>query len=254
MPIAVLHPPGVAPRHPVPIEKGFGAGSWLAGRAAPRPVSNDMRSHASAQDVAGALHQGWRIMLEAIEDSALLTDADARVMFANRDAEMLLRRGEWLRLRDGRLHAVRMADRARLGAAIRAAALSLGPQRQKARLAIGAAEGGIPCIAVIGAATGLPFAEAGLPCPAALLILRDPSPGVDAALLRELFGLTDAEARIATHIAQGLPLRVASRCEGVAHSTARTHLQAVFGKVGVHSQSALASVLARLPRRERQEG
>ncbi|MBR0665258.1 helix-turn-helix transcriptional regulator [Roseomonas hellenica] len=219
-----------------------------------RPLSNDMRGHASAQDVAGALHQGWRIMLEAIEDSALLTNADARVMFANRDAEMLLRHGEWLRLRDGRLHAARPVDQARLSAAIRSAVLSPGLQRQKVRIAIGTAEGGIPCIATIGTATGLPFAEAGLPRPAALLILRDPSPSVDAALLRALFGLTDAEARIAAHIAQGLPLRVASRCEGVAHSTARTHLQAVFGKVGVHSQSALASVLARLPRRERQEG
>lgn len=248
MPIGALRLPGAVPRHPIPIENGFGAGSRIAMRAVAGSAEDDTRSHDPAREMAGAILKAWRIMLEVIEDAALLADADARVILTNRAAEALMRRGEWLRQRDGRLHTARAADQARLRAAIRAATLEPRLRRQKARLAIGTAEGGTPCVGVIGSVTDGPFAEAGLPRPAVLMILRDPSLGVDAALLRELFGLTDAKARIAGHVARGLPLRVASRCEGVAHSTARSHLQAAFGKVGVHSQSALASVLARLPR------
>ncbi|HEY4250548.1 MAG TPA: helix-turn-helix transcriptional regulator [Roseomonas sp.] len=200
-----------------------------------------------ARHFAGTVRRNWSTLLDTMDAAALLADADGRLILANRDAEALLRRGDWLRLRAGRLQTARTAGQAKFAAAIRATALGPAAQR-KGRLSIEAADHAPPCIAILGAAPAIPVTEIGLPRPAALLILRDPSPGIDPGLLRSLFGLTGTEARIAAHVAAGLPLRTVSEREGIAHSTARTHLQAIFGKVGVHSQSALASLLARLPR------
>ncbi|MBR0668642.1 helix-turn-helix transcriptional regulator [Roseomonas hellenica] len=200
-----------------------------------------------ARHLNGTARRNWSAMLETMDAAALLADAGGRVILANRYAERLLRRGHWLRVHAGRLQASRAADEAKLAAAIRTTVLAPVTQRRRSRLSLRAVGNEPPCLAVIAAAPAIPVAEFGLPRPAALLILRDPSPRTDPALLRSLFGMTESEARIAAHIAGGLSLGAAAQRERIAHTTARTHLQAAFGKVGVHSQSALASLLARLP-------
>ncbi|MBR0654529.1 helix-turn-helix transcriptional regulator [Plastoroseomonas arctica] len=202
-----------------------------------------------ARHFAGAVNRNWQALLETISAPAMLTTGEGRVILTNHGGEAVLRRGAWLRLQGGRLVATHAAAQAKLAKAIRAASLRPEAADRPTRLAIAAAGGGPPCLAVIGSAPIIPVAEIGLPRPGALLILQDPATRPDPLLLRELFGLTDAEARIAAHIAAGRSLGSASEREGVAHSTARTHLQAVFGKVGVRSQAALAGTLARLPMR-----
>jgi DNA-binding CsgD family transcriptional regulator len=200
-----------------------------------------------ARHFAGALRRNWTVLLETIAAPALLTDADGRIILANPGAEAMLRHGVWLRLRGGRLRAAAPRAQAALTGAIRDAALDPTAPRRSTRLAIPAAGGAPPCLAVIGSAPVIPVIEIGLPRPGAILILQDPGAAPDPATLRDMFGLTGAEARIAAHIAAGRTLGAASAREGIAHSTARTHLQAVFGKLGVRSQAALAGVLARLP-------
>jgi DNA-binding CsgD family transcriptional regulator len=71
------------------------------------------------------------------------------------------------------------------------------------------------------------------------------SPGApDAALLRGLFDLTAAEARVASGIAEGLsPEQIAER-HGSSQATVRHQLKSIFAKTGVGRQSQLAALLA----------
>jgi DNA-binding CsgD family transcriptional regulator len=66
----------------------------------------------------------------------------------------------------------------------------------------------------------------------------------DAALIRELFDLTAAEARVASGVAEGLtPEQIADRRSGSVE-TVRAQLKSVFAKTGVRRQAQLAALLA----------
>lgn len=58
----------------------------------------------------------------------------------------------------------------------------------------------------------------------------------EASLLKILFDLTPAEARIARHLIGGMTLAEAAAVEAIAYSTARVHLKAIFGKTGCSRQ------------------
>jgi DNA-binding CsgD family transcriptional regulator len=64
----------------------------------------------------------------------------------------------------------------------------------------------------------------------------------DAALIRGLFDLTAAEARVASGVAEGLsPEQIAER-HGATRDTVRHQLKTVFSKIGVTRQSQLAAL------------
>lgn len=63
--------------------------------------------------------------------------------------------------------------------------------------------------------------------------------------LRRRYGLTEREAEIAQHLAQGLGLPEAAEHLGIQLTTARTHLGRLFEKTGTRSQLALALRVAR---------
>ena len=68
----------------------------------------------------------------------------------------------------------------------------------------------------------------------------------DPALVRDVLGLTLAEARVASLIGTGIAPRAAAQKLGISEETARTVLKRVFGKVGVARQSELAALMTRL--------
>ncbi len=68
--------------------------------------------------------------------------------------------------------------------------------------------------------------------------------GVDAAILKPLFDLTDAEASVLSHLSHGdAPGDVAKR-NAVSKETVRTHMKALFNKTGVNRQAALMRLVA----------
>jgi DNA-binding CsgD family transcriptional regulator/PAS domain-containing protein len=82
----------------------------------------------------------------------------------------------------------------------------------------------------------------------ALLTLTtvEPRPGPNATLLTRAFGLTPAEARLASIIAEGLnPERAAEELR-ISKATARNQLKAIFAKTGTHRQGELVALLSRL--------
>jgi DNA-binding CsgD family transcriptional regulator len=73
-----------------------------------------------------------------------------------------------------------------------------------------------------------------------------PRPGPKPALLAKIFGLTPAEAKLASLMAEGLsPERAAEELK-IARGTARNHLKAVFAKTATHRQGELVALLSRL--------
>jgi DNA-binding CsgD family transcriptional regulator len=82
----------------------------------------------------------------------------------------------------------------------------------------------------------------------ALLILTDLGTlrNVDPRLLRQIFDLTVAEARLAPLIAAGASPEKAAEMLGIARETARKQLKSIFAKTDTHRQSELASLLSRL--------
>lgn len=85
----------------------------------------------------------------------------------------------------------------------------------------------------------------------ALLVERDrkPSPvNGELSMLREAFGLTDREARVANLLAQGFDIAAIAAALAIRPETARTYLKDALEKTGTHRQAELAALLAGLGR------
>lgn len=81
--------------------------------------------------------------------------------------------------------------------------------------------------------------------PAALVFFSDPEthPEIDPDKLSSLYGLTPAEARLATLLAQDLSLADAAEELGVSQHTVRTHIKRIFAKTTTERQSGLIRLL-----------
>ena len=82
----------------------------------------------------------------------------------------------------------------------------------------------------------------------ALLTFADlgPRPGPDSRLLVSVFGLTGAEAKLASLLASGMALEEIARQLGIARETARNQLKAVFAKTETHRQAELVALLSQI--------
>lgn len=84
--------------------------------------------------------------------------------------------------------------------------------------------------------------------PAALVVIHEDAqaPAELPQLLREVYGLTPAETRLASLLATGMGLPEASERLHVRHETARSQLKAVFLKTGASTQARLTRLLTQL--------
>ena len=73
-----------------------------------------------------------------------------------------------------------------------------------------------------------------------------PRPGPKPAVLAKIFGLTPAEAKLASLMAEGLNPEKAAEELYISRETARNQLKAVFAKTATHRQGELVALLSRL--------
>ncbi len=188
--------------------------------------------------------------LDHLAFGVVLVDRHARVVQANRAAEAMLAQGDGIATDTSGLRAAtavqtaalrrlvaRAADRACIagrGGALRLDRPSLGRPLSVLVAPIGAAAEG---------AAWLPE-----PRPAAIVFVADPEQRhrSSASHLREIYGLTAAEAAVARLIAKGQGAKNAAEALGVAASTLRWHLQRVFEKTGTARQADLVRLVERL--------
>lgn len=176
-----------------------------------------------------------RVEPRGAEPAVLLVDAQLRVRLRNGAADTLVSDGVIALDADSRI----------AGAFASRLSRSLGQLRDPAPLLLQTPDQKDCYLGVC--VTPLRAAEAGGE-PLFVLILRDAGAELHArarAVARRN-GLTECEERLLLLIVDGLDPRSAAQRLGVARSTARTHLQRVFEKVGVGRQSELVAFIARL--------
>jgi DNA-binding CsgD family transcriptional regulator len=195
-----------------------------------------------------AERSGGLAALELLPTAVWLLDADGRLLFANRAGRELdqCHDGLWIDL-----HGMPVADDPgerqalqRCIAATIAAGRGLGVASDCV-LSVRRRQQAPPLYVTL-----YPLGrEALLHGSAAAMFILDPAkstvPHTDA--LRMLYGLTPAEARLASALAEGGTLAEYCGSHRLRANTVRTHLKRALAKTDTHQQSQLVSLIARLP-------
>jgi DNA-binding CsgD family transcriptional regulator len=190
------------------------------------------------------LPEGLAEILNRLLQGVILVDAEARVIFANRVAEAMLRAGRGLFLRRDGLGAEIPGETRRLRRIIAECAEprpGLGGARGHLRLS---REHRLP-LTVLVAPHRSRFGWIDVVRPRAMLFITDPeaNAAVRQQALREDFGLTPAEAAVAVEILGADGLRATARRLGISVATAHTHLAHVFDKTGTRRQAELVRLI-----------
>ena len=190
-----------------------------------------------------------RAALDALQRSGtatLVLTRDGRILYANHMAESVFRERIGISGIGGRLTTDRRATTDRLLALIRNAVdIAAGSGTSPvAALAI-EREDRLPLTVLVA-----PFRPArdgfGAGVPAAIAFIRDPESTVPTTLaLRGLFGLTPAEAGIASALAEGKSVNDISAQQGITLNTTRVHLKSIFAKTGTARQAQLVALILR---------
>jgi DNA-binding CsgD family transcriptional regulator len=181
---------------------------------------------------------------DRLRQGVLLVDAAARVIFANRAAEMMLRAGAGVLLgRDG-LRGETPGETAVLRRMITDCAApkdELGGAGGRLRLS---RENRAP-LTVLVVPHRARFAWIDVARPRAILFITDPEEAdtVRRESLQQDFGLTLAEAGFAREILKAAGLQATADRLGISLTTARTHLAHVFDKTGTRRQAELVRLI-----------
>jgi DNA-binding CsgD family transcriptional regulator/PAS domain-containing protein len=192
-------------------------------------------------------HEGRAALLESSSYGVLVLAADGSVRHANPVADAMLSRRDGLEIKRGRL-ATSAPDTTRVLQDLVSAAASGDPDvRTGSTLTIARPATGLPLVVTITPVRShdaAPF----LGQPSVLVCISDPlaKASISERVLREAFGLTRAEARVAHLLADGRDLRQAAADLGLSFFTVRAHLARIFDKTGASRQAELVRMLTRM--------
>ena len=211
--------------------------------------SLDLASLLSART---ASDEPLRMALDCAPSAAFLLDGGGRILHRNGAAEVVLRQGDGLTARHDRLVATTAAGRGGLADLLAGCGSGSegGTGRAGGTLRIARPSGLAPYLLCVIPLPATAPRFAGPDEPGMLLFVSGADsahPGTAATLLRRLFGLTAAEAKVGALIATGIGISAAARSLAVSHETARRQLSVCFAKLGVNSQAALARLVTSLP-------
>lgn len=163
-------------------------------------------------------------------------DADARVLWKSPAAAALLAESDDLVVRNGRLRFRDARTDRKLEETVRwAAAQDGGYMSSHAARPIAVDRG-----------DGLPMRIYWVTMDAGRIVfsLADDDVGEQRLdMAAEIYGLSPVQRQVAALVAEGLALPQIGERLGISTNTARTHLQRIYDKTGVHTQAALVRVL-----------
>jgi DNA-binding CsgD family transcriptional regulator len=185
--------------------------------------------------------------LDAIPHAVFALDDSGKVLLTNVRADELLRRGDSLVLFDGKLQCRQTSQQAQLDRLVRAALAPANGEPRGGWTRVSSASAQRTYVALVAhlAASEDSF---GSFQPRALVVVSDPA-GADAPdvqALRDVFGLTQTEARLASTLSTGHSLESAAASLNMRVATARSHLKAIFAKLEVNRQQDLVRLLTSL--------
>ncbi|MFO8074173.1 MAG: helix-turn-helix transcriptional regulator [Polyangia bacterium] len=185
--------------------------------------------------------------IDLIPAGIMLTDERGRVFVENRAARKLLEANDGLGLsRDGEITAARPDDTAALRKMLGGAAATGAGRVDGAggSLSLPRPSGKRPLSVMVAAFTGarLPVLDRP-PCAAVLVTDPEQKQETPPGVLSRLFGLTHAEARVASLLAAGRSVAEIGDELAIASNTVRAHLKQIYAKTGTRRQSELVGLL-----------
>ncbi|HEV2364570.1 MAG TPA: helix-turn-helix transcriptional regulator [Caulobacteraceae bacterium] len=185
-------------------------------------------------------------VLDQSAHGVFVVDGAGRVRHVNRAGEALLRRGVGLRVAACRLTATQPECGRQLEALIGAATTCEPGSSKGGTMALPFEVGRLPLsitVTPFQPPPAWPLAQAHT----ALVCVTDLEAGgrPPRERLRQLFGLTAAEARVALALFDGSTLKEAAEALSISAHTAHIHLSRVFEKTGTHRQSQLVALMMR---------
>lgn len=199
-------------------------------------VRTALRLHARLQRL-DAERAAWRGAIETMGVATVIVDADGTIVDGNAGAEALLVAGDGIGRNRGRLWFTEAGSRAAFERLLAAP----DPHGAPVRLRVDRVDG--PPLTVVARPMPAPSPGSDRRAIALLMAVAGDDPRVGPQAMRQLYGLTPAEARLAAELSGGRSLPEAARTLGIAHGTARVHLRAIFAKTGARRQSHLVSLL-----------
>lgn len=191
---------------------------------------------------AAAARQALTDALDRLPRGVLLLDARLAVKFANVYAEEVLAAGDGLRLdRDG-LQASHPADSIALRALVAGAAhpAAGGPRSAGGYLAVRRASLRRPLELLVTPLTPeLATVAPGRAVAAVFLVDPERRLKLPHEALRQFYGLTPAEARLASLLVEGIGLPEAAGQLGISRETAKSVLRVIFAKTDTRRQAEL---------------
>lgn len=187
---------------------------------------------------------GLENAFDRLDSALVLLDAEGQVVLVNRAASVILSKTEGLSLGKSKLMATGTAVSARLKALIAEAIATATGKGLHGGGALQIPRTGTRPLQLL--ISPIRIEEGALPGSAvAVVFFNDPDciPAVPADVLRELFGLTFAEARLAQDLVAGKSLLEAAEQCRIKHETARTQVKSMFQKTGARRQSELLLLL-----------
>jgi len=193
-----------------------------------------------------ALGQGLADVIDGSPYGLFLLDGDGRVRHLNRAAERLVAGGQGLTVIGGRLTASSQDAARRLQALVGRACAGEPGQRSGGSMALATPERRLPLsltVAPMRPERLSPFVSG----PSVIVCVTDLEAGVSLpeARLRELFGLSPAETRVALALFEGLDPRQAAERLDLSFYTVRAHLIRIFDKTQTKGQADLARLMMR---------
>jgi DNA-binding CsgD family transcriptional regulator len=202
-----------------------------------------MQLHQKFVDI-GVRSRSLESGFDLLSIGVVFVDSQGRILLTNRRADALLARKDGILVRRQKLYASVYAESVRLQAVIEGSI--------KTRSSEGLAAGGM---LLVSREKGRPLSVIVAPIrsidllmnprSAALIFISDPNDKVQVPedLLQQGYGLTPAEARLASILAQGYSLKEAAEMCRVTRNTVRSQLKIVFMKTGVQRQGELIRLL-----------
>jgi len=179
-------------------------------------------------------------VLDKLAVGFITVDTRSRIVGINKAAQDLADRRDGICIVAGKLSAQSSAESSKLHQLIEAASLASerktkGGDNMRIRRASGQSS-------LIVSIVPLPVERRG---PTVLVAVADPEqrPKLPREALQRLYGLTSAEAKLASHLVTGASLMSYLDKANIAHETARQHLKRIFAKTETHRQADLICAL-----------
>jgi DNA-binding CsgD family transcriptional regulator/PAS domain-containing protein len=180
--------------------------------------------------------------LNALASGVYLVDSLGRIIYMNQAAERQIENGNVLRTENNRLAPIDRVARAALTKVINdAIAQEAATSDTGSSLALPAREGAGLVATILPLYRGERRNLCGAFAAMASIFVQDPIvvPPFPGEAFAKLYGLTGSELRFLLTMAPGLSVKEAAEVLGIGETTAKTHLQHIYGKTGTSKQTEL---------------